>query len=225
MQSGFLALAVVFLALSERPRRRRAATSSRPSSSSSDDDALSQYGRSLGSVEVPSGGVARSVSPPVRTPVRDVEQIDVSRPRGVSADELPRQPPMDDELAAQGRLLGAVQVSRPSSSSSSSSSSRPSSSSSAPVRDVEAPGGRRVPEDTGIVPASSSNVSAEARRAAAQSIYRIATTTAASSRGAYRDRIREAQRVLGITADGLIGAESARAVYAAIGLRIPGISF
>lgn len=224
MGSGFLALAVVFLALSDsRPRRRRAPTSGRSLPAGSDEDALSQYGRSLGSVEVPSGGVARSQSPPVRTPVRDVDQIDVSRPRGVSADELPRQPPLDDELAAQGRLLGAVQVSQPRPATGG--AARPSTSTPAPVRDVEPPGGRRVPEDSAIVRAGSDNVSVEARRAAAQTIYRIATTTAASSRSAYRDRIREAQRVLGISADGLIGAQSARAVFGTIGLRIPGISF
>lgn len=62
------------------------------------------------------------------------------------------------------------------------------------------------------------------RLAAAEYLYRIATTTAAASRGPYRERIRAAQSTLGVTADGLIGAGTARAVYAALGRRIPGIA-
>jgi len=75
-----------------------------------------------------------------------------------------------------------------------------------------------------ITSPASSSVDTAARRAAAEVLYTIATTTAAASRGPYRDRIREAQRILGITADGLIGSGTARAVYATIGRRIPGIA-
>lgn len=229
MTNGIVLLALAFLAASERrPRRRPARTlpagGSSSSTTPSSDDALSQYGRSLGSVEVPSGGVARSQSPPVRTPVRDVEQIDVSRRQGVREDELPRAPSsaLDDlEAQAQARLLGATQISRPAST-----PTRTTPAVQPAAGDTRTPGGRQVPEEPPLVqPAGSASVTVEARRAAAQTLYRIATTTAAASRGAYRDRIREAQRVLGIASDGLIGAGTARAVYQTIGLRIPGISF